>query len=399
MSLLLTNRDFRIFFLSMFGANTGYLLMTITQGWVLFDITGSATGLGLTTGATSLVGVVFLFIGGALGDRYNQTEIVSRALILPGIIVVFVSLHLHYTTLRLWHAVLVSLLSFSAFSMREPVRIALLPRIVEKQDLLRANGALEVNIAVARIIAPIAGTYVYQKFGVGAVYLIGSGIMIISGVITSRIRVHQQMTTRTGVPLAASLQTIVTDFKAAFVYLMNTPLVKFCFGVVLLMGGLCWPLLEMIPVVVKENLHAAVTEFAHMRVGVAIGSLATGITLSLMSLRGTRKKVIALLVFVSALFMALFGYSTHALLSLLLITITSFTGTATAQVITTVLQENVPENVRSKVFSLQELAYTLPRIASLYMGPLVSLLGIHVVFTLGPVLTVVGVLILLFVCV
>ena len=78
MHLLFANRDYRLFFLAVLGANIGFILVAVPQDWVLLEITGSAAGLGLAAGATGLVAVLFLLLGGVLGDRCQNRSAYCR---------------------------------------------------------------------------------------------------------------------------------------------------------------------------------------------------------------------------------------------------------------------------------------------------------------------------------
>ena len=258
---------------------------------------------------------------------------------------------------------------------------------------MQANGALEINVAIARIAGPLAGTYCYQQFGIEVVYVVGSILTILSGLLLLQIQLPA-LDGPTEPPTLPALRSIASDLKSALVYLKSAPLPQYGFGIILLMGALCYPMITLIPVVVEENLRAGVREFGHLRVGGAVGSLATGLVLLFVKLRGSNPLVLVLSAILGAAAIALFGQSTDYALSMAFIALSFFGGATNAVLTTAALQQHLPEKVRGKMFSLMELAFSLPRVGTFYMGPLVSVAGVAFTFAVAPAIAIVGILVL-----
>ena len=73
---VLRNRDYRTYYLGMVASVTSILAMTTAQGWLVFDMTGSAAVLGMVAGLQALPGLVFNLVAGALADRIDPRRII-----------------------------------------------------------------------------------------------------------------------------------------------------------------------------------------------------------------------------------------------------------------------------------------------------------------------------------
>ncbi len=89
------HRDFRLYWFSQFIAHCGVWMQILAQSWALYEITGSAIGVGLNGLFRAAPSFGFGFFGGAFADRYERKSIVlvttSIQVILSFILALFLS--------------------------------------------------------------------------------------------------------------------------------------------------------------------------------------------------------------------------------------------------------------------------------------------------------------------
>ena len=68
----LSERDYRLLWAGQISTSMGQWMDQVTRGWLIYQITGSATQLGLATAARGLPLLLFGVIAGALADRSGR---------------------------------------------------------------------------------------------------------------------------------------------------------------------------------------------------------------------------------------------------------------------------------------------------------------------------------------
>jgi MFS family permease len=172
---------------------------------MVFAITGSALQTGLVFLAATVPNLLLGPIAGTFVDRWDQkrvmiaTDLARAALVLAIPFVVEVSIALVY--------VLVFVITTVSLFFR-PAKAAILPRIVGRDDLIPANGAIWTGETVADIAGyPLAGLFVgflgtelALAFWVDAVTYIVSAVLLIGLVIPPAAR---ELAERTGSAVSA----------------------------------------------------------------------------------------------------------------------------------------------------------------------------------------------------
>ena len=100
-----------------------------------------------------LSNLVFSMPGGEVADKYNKTQVIRTIIFTQIITALLISLGLYLKSALLLYFVLVILGAQNAFFM--PVKYALLPQILKKNQLISANGLLETGRYGAILISTI----------------------------------------------------------------------------------------------------------------------------------------------------------------------------------------------------------------------------------------------------
>ena len=125
--------------------------------WQVLLLTGSATIMGLVVLAQTLPMLLFLLIGGVAADRFHRQRVMfwsdsSRAIAILGIALLGAT-HL----LQIWHLVLLSLYLGTVRGFFSPAYTALIPNLVEKEELASANALTELSSQLYTLLGPLLG--------------------------------------------------------------------------------------------------------------------------------------------------------------------------------------------------------------------------------------------------
>jgi MFS family permease len=124
----------------------------------VFESTNSPLNVALVFVAASLPNLLFSPIAGALVDRWDQKQVLVVSDILRAALVLLVPVAI---VINVWIAYVIVFLITTVSIFFRPARIAILPRIVDEDDLLSANSAMWVGETIADVVNyPIAGLFV-----------------------------------------------------------------------------------------------------------------------------------------------------------------------------------------------------------------------------------------------
>jgi MFS family permease len=184
---LLRNRDFRLLFagqtLSMFGDMAMLLVLAM---WAK-DLTGS-NGIAGSVFAALAVPSLLAPLAGVVIDRFRRrtvmivTDVATAAVVLLLLLVDGrEDLWLLYVVAFLYGG---SLVAFSS------ARSALLPAMVDDDQLGEANGSLGTGREALRLVAPLAGAALYAGFGGYAVAILDASTFLVSAAALLALRVR-----------------------------------------------------------------------------------------------------------------------------------------------------------------------------------------------------------------
>ncbi len=168
-------RGFQTFLLIWFGqliSLTGSGLTGFALGVWVYLRSGSVTQFALISLFTSLPGIVFSPIAGALVDRWDR----RRAMILSdtgaGLCTLSIALLFLSGKLEVLHIYIAMAVSSTFSAFQWPAYSAATTLLVSKENLGRASGMVQISEAVAQITSPVLGGALMGVIGVQGVILL-----------------------------------------------------------------------------------------------------------------------------------------------------------------------------------------------------------------------------------
>ena len=124
------------------------------QGWLVYDLTGSATLVGVAFGAFGVPMLVLPYFGGMVADRIDRRRIMIAMQIGAAAIALGLTVLVATGTVEVWHIVAASFLQAVVNSFDQPARQALLPDLVPAEDLRPAIALNSVVFTGPAFIGP-----------------------------------------------------------------------------------------------------------------------------------------------------------------------------------------------------------------------------------------------------
>lgn len=176
----LRSRNFRVLWLGLIFSNAGAQMQMVAESWLIIQLTNSPLALGIMSMAWGIPMVILPMFGGAIADRFDRITVLkftqTEEVVVPLILgLVIATGHLHVWILYVEAAIGGSTLAFD-----NPARQAILPGLVEPDELMNATALNSAVWTGALLVGPALGGLLLSL--VGAAWL-----FIINGVTTSAV--------------------------------------------------------------------------------------------------------------------------------------------------------------------------------------------------------------------
>src|SRR5262245_56852040 len=161
----LRSRNFRLLWFGSAAVNVGWWMHSVAMGWLIYDLTSSASWLGRVGFAQSLPTLCLGLIGGAFIEHADR----RRALYGSALVLACAASPLAALTLsgvvQIWMIILVSLASGTGTALFMPVYQALVPSLVPVQELMNAISLNSISFNAARVVGPLVAGFVMTWAG------------------------------------------------------------------------------------------------------------------------------------------------------------------------------------------------------------------------------------------
>src|SRR5437867_985960 len=375
--LLHGNRRFRLLWLGQVVSQMGDWFDTIAVYTIVLHLTGSGRAVALIMVARFLPSVVMGPLSGVVADRFSRRTIMITADLLRALVVLGFLLVRRPDQMWLVYVLTVFQLAFSAFF--EPAKTAAIPSIVSDRELLPANAIASVTWSAMLTLGAAIGGFVTGWFGTNAAFVLDSLTFVASAILISRVRFPKR-SVRPKSKLTVSKALGVSDTIEGVRYVKQRPrvfaylMVKTSWG----MGGGILTLLavfgeKVFPVAGKTATGIGVL-FTARGIGTAVGPIVARRWAG-----ETRKQMqtsIGIAFLIGGAFYIAFG-GAHSFVLALLFLLIAHTGGSILWVFSTVLlQREVEDRFRGRVFAAELALLTLTMAASNYLvGELMDRFG------------------------
>ncbi len=366
----LANSQLRRFLMATTVWGTGHQLITVSQGYLLFELTDSALWLAALGAAVGVPNIIVAILGGILADRIPRKRILMIGATVAGLPMLAITILLATDSLEPWHLLMGGAAQGSALALDWIARLSLLPDVIPKKIMVRSVSIDQAAFNGARVIAPLIGGFILASSGATAAYGLVVGFFGLAIITYTTIKPHTEVS-------RGSHLGIVEDFKEVGRVLRSNVIlrVNLMFTAVnaLMLGGLIF----IIPAFAKDIHGVGETGLGYLFAAVGLGAFTGAFTVFLTG--GVRRSGIALLT-TDVLFGALvivWAFTTTMELALPIAFLLGYFNAVHIALGIGVIQVNVPAKVRGRVIGAYELAWAGFPLGGLLSGSLAAIYGLE----------------------
>jgi MFS family permease len=369
----LYNRDFRWFWLGRLATSTTMQMRSVAQGWLVYQLTGSALALGWVSSARSVARLLLSLYGGALADRIERRQLLiwTRAGMLLNALVI--AILVVTGAVQVWHLVLYSFLSGVISSLMMPAQKAFLADLVDSKTLMNAVSLTSVGQGLMGIFGASVAGFVIAWLGVGSVYLAVVGLYAAALFTITRLPpVGNEAINHT---------SVWTDLREGVHYLRSYAPIVPLLGIAVVRALFGWSYRTLMPVYAEEVLHFDARGLGILSAVPSIGSLIG--SLGLASLGNSQSKGKILLAAGLAMGVSLVAFANVPYFGLVLPFLMIVGAARNAAMITnqTLLQVNSTDEFRGRVMAVYMMLIGLMPLGTLSAAAMADAWGVPVAIT------------------
>src|SRR6478609_1454942 len=151
-----------------FGACTssiGTWMQKLAQSWLVYDISGSAFYLGLDAFLGEIPIMLFSLVGGVFADRTSRRKLLIISQVIQMTCAFLLAALVYFGMRNIWPIMVLSFTVGVAQSFGGPAYSALVPSLVEAEDLPNAIALNSIQFNLARVIGPVLGGLALKNLG------------------------------------------------------------------------------------------------------------------------------------------------------------------------------------------------------------------------------------------
>ena len=344
----LQSPDYRLLFYNTVLAAAARWALMLARGWLVFQLTDSTSAVGIVTFAGM---APFLFLGplgGGLADRLDRRRMAIASAALGVIFSAALGVLVVTDVVATWQVVVLAVLQGTTMAMVGPAQEALLPSLVARGHLLNAVALTGIARHGSRIAGPLAGGAVLATLGVGAVFFLSAGLLLLAVAQLWRIRWR---------PAAAPASTrlplrhLGSEVAEGMRYAWRDRRVRLVLSLLGAHCGLTMAFDSLLPRLATD-VGGGSTTFTAILVGIGVGALLGTVALSQVRQEAMRGSVFAVTGLGSGLAMIILGLAQTPGVAVIGAALAGGTQATYMALSATLVQTIIPDHLRGRVMSL-----------------------------------------------
>lgn len=365
----LRHRGFRLLWIGSLFAYGGNWINQATMGWVAYDITGSASFVGLILGARAIPVLLLAPLSGVAADRFPPRRLLAAANALNVLLAAGLGALLALDLARPWHLIAVVFAGGIGHVFDRTTRQTAVQDLVPREAVMNAVSLNIIAFSLMRVLSPALAGYLIAWFSAAANFLVQAGLYAVAVLLLFGVSFPRRGASSAHDPVWTSLSEgmrfVRHDRVTRTAMLLNA--VPFFF--LLPIWG------TLLPIYARDVFQAGPQGMGWLYTSVGVGGVAGGLASAALSRldRLGWLQIVSTTVMIAAL-------ACMALSSTIAVAVPFVIGAGIAEMVSmsaaqSVLQLSAPQSMRGRVLGLMQFNPALISIGSLLVGVGADLFG------------------------
>lgn len=377
--------DYFWFWSSYFVSNVGSWMQSVAQGWLLYELTLSPFYLGLFSSLRMVLLLCFFVLGGLMSDRVDRRKVMLGIQIVSALSALVMAVLVTLKSIEVWHIFVLGAMTSTTWAFEQPVRQALLPQLVRREDLVNALALNAVVWNGAGLLGPSLVGLSVGWIGVDGCFYINAVSYL--AVIAALLRIH--------IPpqdFDKNKTTVIQSLFDGIGYVRRHHAIASLLVISAIFNIFGRSYITLLPVFAKEVLLLGAAGLGYLAAGPGLGTIMGSFSLAAVGrVEAKGARIFAILVSFSVALFA-FGASRHVQLSFALLVMVGALSTVFETLLQTSIQLMVEESFRGRVLGFYGLTGGgLRELGGMQAGFIAEWTGAPLAIEIGSVVLIVAV--------
>ena len=350
-------------------SSIGTWMQNLAQSWLVYSISGSAFYLGLDAFLGQIPIILFSLVGGVFADRTSRRKLLIISQVIQMSCAFLLATLVFFGLRNIWPILCLSFVVGTAQSVGGPAYAALVPTLVDPEDLPNAIALNSIQFNLARVIGPVLGGLALKNLG--ATWCFGlNGISFVAVIITlSMIRVKFN-------PVVQHGQSVLASIQLGFGFIRQRESMVTLIFLAFAMTLIGFPMIAFLPVFAREVFHAGPEAYTALLASSGLGSVAGALIVAALGRKKNLGKAALLMLLVFGVTMTSFALSEYITLSCAFLFLSGAAMLAVFAMVTSLVQLITPDDMRGRVMSVYNVAFRggMP-LGSIILGGIIQQIG------------------------
>jgi len=342
-------REFRLLWVGACTSSIGTWMQEVAQSWLVLQISGSAFWLGLDAFLGDIPIFLFSLVGGVIADRMSRRRLLLASQLVQMSCAFTRALLIALGIVQVWHILVLSFIVGTAQSFGGPAYSALVPTLVDKEDLPNAIALNSIQFNLARVIGPVLGGIALTSLGPSWCFSL-NGVSFIAVIISLLLLRPSFQPEKTS-------ESILTSMKQGFGFIRKHGAMEGLIALAFCMTALAIPMITFLPVFAKDVFHAGPTTYTILLASSGIGSVAGALTVAAMGNIANKGRIALLMLICLGAGMTAFAQSKTLWWSCFLLFLSGAALIAAFAMISSLVQLITVNEMRGRVMSIYNVAF------------------------------------------
>ncbi|MGA2714238.1 MAG: MFS transporter [Bryobacteraceae bacterium] len=341
--------DFRLLWFGACTSSIGTWMQEIAQNWLVLEITNSPFLLGLDAFLGDIPIFLFSLVGGVIADRMDRRKLLMISQIIQMTSALTLATLIATQRIQIWHILLSSFVVGTAQAFGGPAYSALVPSLVEKEDLPNAIALNSIQFNLARVIGPVLGGLALKY--VGSAWCFGLNSLSFVAVMISLMRLHINFKPpHTG-------ESILTGMKQGIGFIRKQGAMETLILIAFCMTALAIPMITFLPVFARNVFHGNELTYTLFLVTSGLGSITGALTVAALGNIHNKGRVALTMLMALGAGITGFSLSKSVAASCMLLFISGAVLMCAFAMIASLVQLITPNDMRGRVMSVYNVAF------------------------------------------
>ncbi len=355
---------------SLFGEN----FASIAQAFIILKMTGSPTSMGLSMALSSMPRLLASFFGGVMVDRLERKQVLVASDVVSGCLDLALATVIFAGRVQVWHIYVVIIARSLARAFYDPAMNSLIPALVDREVLVRANALQQSALAIASTAGPALAGVMVETAGAGPAVLLAGLTFLISSLLLATMRESSKP--------PVSRKSALQDFVAGLAYVRQRKWIFRLTVAFALVNMITAVRMVVMPFISRDIYGRGMTGYGLTLSAGSAGALASVMVLAALKRMSAKHRMISLAIAVFALGTIGLAFCPSLEWALPVCFVIGLAGPVMGSCANALYQEFVPSELMGRVFAFRAtFATALMPVANMAAGYASNLVG--PVFTLA----------------